>query len=96
MKAKANRFLATSLATVAALSSSAWAVDRFKQNNTVDLNFSTTWDTAPGTGDVAVWDSTVIGANTVNLGANLSWGGLRIADPGGDVIIGGANPRVQP
>lgn len=91
---QSNRFLAVSSAVaLAAISSSAFAADVLKADNTDSLNLGTSWNlgTAPGTGDVAVWDSTVNGANTVNLGANLSWGGLRIADPGGDVIIGGGN-----
>jgi fibronectin-binding autotransporter adhesin len=87
MKSKANRFLATSLAAVAALSSSAWAVDRIKQNNTTDLNLAGSWDTLPTSSDVAVWNSTVTAANAVNLGGNLSWAGIRIANPGGLITI---------
>jgi len=91
MKLKFNRYITASVTALAALSSSAWALDRIKQDNTDNLNLATSWDTAPGAGDVGVWDSTVTGVNTVNLGGNLSWGGLRIEDPGGDVSIGGAN-----
>ena len=92
MKPKLNRFLAASAVSVLALSSTAFAVDRIKADNTNNLNLGTSWGgTAPGTGDVGVWDNTVTTANTVNLGGNLIWGGLRIADPGGDVTIGGGN-----
>ena len=64
-----------------------------KADNTENLNLGSSWidGGAPGSTEVAVWDSTVAGANSVNLGANLSWQGLRIEDPGGDVTIGGAN-----
>lgn len=85
---QSNRFLAASSAlALAAISSSAWAADRFKQNNTTDLNLAGSWDTLPTSSDVAVWNSTVTGANTVNLGANLDWAGIRIANPGGLVTI---------
>ena len=38
----------------------------FKANNTNALNLTTSWTvgTVPGPTDVAVWDSTVTGANT--------------------------------
>ncbi|MBC7783337.1 MAG: autotransporter-associated beta strand repeat-containing protein, partial [Burkholderiales bacterium] len=42
---------------------------------------------APTTADVAVWDATVLAANTVTLGVAQSYQGLRIANPGGAVII---------
>jgi hypothetical protein len=65
------------------------AADVVKVNNTDALNLGTSWTggTVPGSGDVAVWDSTVTTANATNLGADLSWQGIRIADPGGAVTI---------
>jgi autotransporter-associated beta strand protein len=65
------------------------AADIIKANNTDALNLATSWSTAtaPGTGDVAVWDSTVAAANATNLGTDLSWQGIRIANPGGAVTI---------
>ena len=69
------------------------AADVFKADNTTALNVGASWTggTAPGASDVGVWDSTVTTANTVSLGANLSWQGLRLADPGGDVTLTGSN-----
>ncbi|MBK1826553.1 beta strand repeat-containing protein [Haloferula rosea] len=69
------------------------AVDILKDDNATDLNVGGSWvgGTAPGSGDVAVWDSTVTGTSTTSLGANLGWVGLRIEDPAGDVTIQGSN-----
>ena len=62
-----------------------------KANNTDALNLATSWlgDT-PNSTEVPVWNSTITGANTVSLGAATTWGGLSIADPGGDVTLTGA------
>ncbi|MCX8090150.1 MAG: autotransporter-associated beta strand repeat-containing protein [Verrucomicrobiae bacterium] len=64
-----------------------------KANNTDDLNLSSSWvgGVVPGAADFALWDSTVTGPNSTLLGANLTWRGLRITNPGGAVTIGGAN-----
>ncbi|MBP7637670.1 MAG: hypothetical protein KBA18_07320, partial [Kiritimatiellae bacterium] len=65
---------------------------RYKANNTDNLNLASSWSVAiPTAGTVAGWNNTVTGANSVNLGADLSWLGIRILDPGGAVTIGGAN-----
>jgi len=87
-----KRFLPL-LALAGALVSTAQAADITKANNTNNLNLGTSWGggTAPGSTDVALWDSTVAGANTAALGANLSWQGIRIANPGGAVTITAAN-----
>ena len=75
-------------ATLAPLSSH--AADVVKANNTTALNVGTSWvgGAVLGTSDVAVWNSTVTGANTSVLGADLSWQGIRIANPGGAIVIG--------
>lgn len=74
------------------ISRSALAVDRIKANNTNNLNLGSSWTTsAPTSAEVAVWDSTVGGANSTVLGANLGWLGIRIANPGGPVTIGAGN-----
>jgi autotransporter-associated beta strand protein len=64
-----------------------------KTNNTDNLNLTTSWvgSVVPGPLDVARWDSTVTGANPVALGADTSWGGILIANPGGAVTIGAGN-----
>jgi hypothetical protein len=69
------------LATLA-FAHTATAQDIIKANNTDALNATTSWvgGSVPGSGNVAVWDSTVIAANTTSLGANQSWQGIRIAN----------------
>lgn len=64
-----------------------------KANNTVNLNLTNSWvgGMVPNTGYVALWDSTVTGANTVALGANASWSGICVTNPGGAVTIGAGN-----
>jgi len=64
-----------------------------KTNNVDDLNLPSSWvgGAVPGAADVAQWDATVTGANSVVLGADLAWGGIRIANPGGVVTIGSGN-----
>jgi autotransporter-associated beta strand protein len=76
------------LAGLAAIHSAS-AVEITKADNTDALDQTTSWSggNVPGSGDVAVWDNTVTGANTTVPGSDLSWQGIRIADPGGKVII---------
>ena len=64
------------------------AATRIKQNNTTDLNLAGSWDTLPGAVDIAQWDSSVTSANSSVLGANLTWGGIKVIAPGGEVTIG--------
>lgn len=87
MKLSFNRFLKASLIAAATISSSAGAADRIKQNNTTDLNLAGSWDTLPTSSDVAVWNNTVTATNAVNLGGNLDWAGIRIANPAGLVTV---------
>lgn len=66
----------------------AQAVDIIKANNITALNLDASWTTVQPTGaDIAVWDSTVTAANTTALGADLSWQGIRIANPTGNVQV---------
>lgn len=69
-----------------------------KADNTTRLNLGASWagGSAPGAGNVAVWDSTVTSANTTTLGANTSWAGLLVSNPGGDVAITGNQLRLGP
>lgn len=64
-----------------------------KANNILNLNVGTSWtrNYVPGVGDLPKWDSTVTAENTVLLGANVSYAGLWIVNPGGNVFIGGTN-----
>jgi fibronectin-binding autotransporter adhesin len=60
-----------------------------KANNADALNLPSSWvgGVVPTSSDVARWDSTVAGANTVNLGATTNWAGIEITDVGGPVAI---------
>nr|HPO37137.1 hypothetical protein [Kiritimatiellia bacterium] len=64
-----------------------------KADNTLPLNDPASWTggVVPGDSNIAVWDSTVLGANTVTLGGALTWDGLRLANPGGTVTLQGAD-----
>src|SRR5262245_34058687 len=61
-----------------------------KANNATDLSLSGSWlgGVVPGLTDLARWDATVVGPNNVVLGADLSWNGIQLANPGGTVTIG--------
>jgi len=69
------------------------ALEIVKDNNANNLNLTTSWvgGNVPTASDVAVWNSTVVGANTTSQGGNLSFGGIRIANPGGQVNIDGSS-----
>ena len=71
--------------------------DVFKANNTLDLTTGGSWTggTVPGLSDVAVWNSTVAGPNTVTLTDYAGWSGLRITNPGGPVTINGAGQLLE-
>ncbi len=61
-----------------------------KADNTTALNVAGSWtnNVVPGAADTAQWDSTVSAASTTSLlGGNLSWGGLKIVNPAGNVFI---------
>jgi autotransporter-associated beta strand protein len=67
--------------------------DQVKANNNNDLASGTSWvnGSAPGSGDNAVWDSTVATpANCTNLlGSVVTWGGIVINNPSAPVVING-------
>jgi hypothetical protein len=73
----------------------ALAVDRIKANNATNLDQGGSWvgGAIPGTADVGVWNSTVVGANSTVLGSDQNWSGLRIANPGGTVTSESTNRR---
>jgi len=64
-----------------------------KANNTTNLNATGSWvgGVVPGATSIAQWNNTVTGANTANLGGNLSWQGISILNPGGTITIGNTN-----
>lgn len=65
------------------------AADILKANNTDPLDLPTSWvgGVVPGAADVAVWDATVLAANTTTLFVDTSWQGLKLLTPGGTVTI---------
>ncbi|MDI1311057.1 autotransporter-associated beta strand repeat-containing protein [Prosthecobacter sp.] len=78
--------------SVLLISTSAQAADRIKANNTTNLNNAGSWSPGvPDFGNMAVWTNVVTGANSTVLGGNVTWQGIRIADPGGLVTIGAGN-----
>lgn len=64
-----------------------------KANNTDALLLGSSWvgGVAPTGADIAWWNDTVAGAQTLQLGGDPVWAGLRITNPGGNITIGGAN-----
>ncbi len=55
-----------------------------KQNNNKNLNIKQGWigNKTPGSGDIALWNSTVTSALASNLGASVSWLGIQITNVG--------------
>lgn len=91
MKPSINRFLAASIISVFALSSSSvFGVDRIKTGVSGNLELAGSWGVAaPGTGDFATWDSTSILTGAGNtLGSNVSWGGIKVTNISGALSIG--------
>jgi len=64
-----------------------------KANNAGNLNLGTSWvgGVVPGMGDVARWTGTVTGPNTVSLGADTNWLGIKVTNPGGAVTVNSGN-----
>lgn len=67
------------------------AADITKNNVLDNLNLGSSWvgGAAPGTGDVAVWNSTSSLSNL--LGADQSWRGIRVTNTGASAAIGAGN-----
>ena len=65
--------------------------DQTRNATANNLNLGTAWvsGTAPGSGDVALWDSSSALSNT--LGANLTWAGINISSASGTVAISGTH-----
>lgn len=86
-----NRWLCRALALALPLVvGHAKAAEILKNDDpTYFLNQPEAWvgNTVPGAGDVAVWNNTVTWAQTLYLGADLSWAGIKILDPGGAPTI---------
>ncbi|RYD76466.1 MAG: hypothetical protein EOP84_16850, partial [Verrucomicrobiaceae bacterium] len=82
-----KRILTTSVATLLTLSGPGHleATEIVKASNTNALNTTISWvgGAIPGTGDVAVWDSTVSVPNTSQMGGDLTLQGIKITNVGG-------------
>lgn len=71
------------------------AADVKKADNNTALNLVGSWvgGSVPGTGDIALWDSTVTTANATSMGTSgggdLSFAGIKVTNPGGTVSITG-------
>jgi len=61
------------------------AANIIKADNATALNLAGSWvgGVVPGSGDVAVWNNTVTASRGTSLGADLSFQGIRIENPGG-------------
>ncbi len=68
------------------------AADFTKANNTDNLNLSSSWtnNAVPGGSDIAIWDSTVTGANTSSISNHFAVAGIQILNPGGPVTLSSA------
>jgi len=84
-------FIATPLAAIVCQFSTAATIQ--KADNANALNDTASWvgGVVPGAADIASWGPTVTSANSTSLGANLSWQGITLSNPGGAIAIGGAN-----
>ncbi len=93
MKLNVLSFRTLIAAGVLASVSATFAASVYKANNPTALNVAAAWanNAVPGASDVAIWDSNVPGPLTNALGANLSWRGLQVLNPGGPIQIEGAN-----
>jgi autotransporter-associated beta strand protein len=80
---------------IAGLAQAASAATFIKANNADNLNLDTSWGNGTGgqptSTDIALWDSNVLAANTTLLGGNLSWQGIQMTTPGGNVRISNGN-----
>ncbi len=64
------------------------ALGSIKANNELALNDPSSWSGGvPTSTGLATWNDTVLAANTTALGADLTFGGITITNPGGLVTI---------
>jgi fibronectin-binding autotransporter adhesin len=63
-----------------------------KANNELPLNDPASWAVSvPTSAEMALWNDTVMAANTTVIGADLTFGAITIANPGGLVTINAGN-----
>ena len=64
-----------------------------KADNSDNLSLGSSWvgGTAPNAANIAWWESTVTAPESLLLGGDLSWAGIRLTNPGGPITIGAGN-----
>lgn len=97
MKTLASRILATSIAT-AAVSSPGWGANIFKANNSDSLESGTSWTggLAPTSSGTAYFDATAVTTlayRTMELGADVIWGTIRVDGGTGAFAINSATDK---
>ncbi|NWK55590.1 autotransporter-associated beta strand repeat-containing protein [Verrucomicrobiaceae bacterium N1E253] len=66
------------------------AADVVKDGAGTDLNAGVSWSgTAPGSDDIATWQTGSLGAG-LTIGSNVSWSGIKVADALSDIDVTGA------
>ena len=95
LRSRANYACALAVLVLLITSAAADGAIIKKANNTQNLNKNNSWfgSSVPTAADTVQWDSSVTGANTAAIGANLSWLGILITNPGGAVTINGTSGR---
>ena len=93
LKLRTNFVLDLAMAAICLIAAPLPAAVIDKTNNASALNLGSSWvgGATPTAADIAQWSATVTSTNSVVLGANTHWLGLKITNPGGNVTIGGAN-----
>lgn len=90
-KSRINKLKLLVAGAAASASIAANAAVIVKTNNATALNVAGSWTNTvvPGPADVAQWDATVSDVlNTTNsLGAGMSWNGIKIVNPAGNIQI---------
>jgi len=88
-----NNFKLVVFAGLAGSCFAAQAATVNKTNNVDNLNLGSSWvgGAVPGGNDTAQWSNTVTSANTVSLGADLGWAGIKVVNPGGLVTLNSGN-----
>jgi autotransporter-associated beta strand protein len=95
MKTHQRIHLALVAAVAAALAPAIARADQTKANNGTDLDLTGSWVSGvpPTTTDVAIFDNTLTGGfttfSTGTSGTAPSWAGIRVANPGGALLING-------
>ena len=88
--ARALSYSLSAFAALAALAATHALADKIKANNSAPLNDPSSWtaNAVPDGTEFGVWDATVDAGNvTAPLGADMTWGGMKILNPGGPIWL---------